>query len=432
MGLKMYANQDKIFDYLIKNHRHFSQSFAYEDVMNFARIVLQATQAGKEYATLKFLQKYCVANDGENKATFFKGDPRKYGNLSGVKKNWIFSLQDRYKHNGNQNEMPSDGNKDGFMDNIKYENICATNITTRKISNKTKPQSLRSKYDKTEYLKKDHVIKFVDYICNLGAREAYNLNHEYLIDDKKWAKALKNDGRPAKLVINSLTDAFSEYYWPTQANEDGEDADANNSNFKSNTIVLNALSESLKTALNDKDSQAVFLQCIKILDWGQVYRGSIRWLVERHENNSLLDDIRLATQILEGNDTDSLTYFENDLIRIDSGLTKVFSLASKISIIYDDRVGAALGLLAKKYLESLNSHIGVPEELDFMPGRKKVRNPSTKTLKFTGRGNKPSFTHARSNLLANWVVGAVANKLGNDWDIRKVEAGLFMIGYRVV
>ena len=427
----MHANQDKIFEHLINIQNYSSQSFAYEDVMKIAREILQATQTGKEYATLKFLQKYCVANDGENKAEFFKGDPRKYGDLPGVKKNWAFSLQDRYKHSSTQNKIPSEENEEGFMQNIKFENMSATNITTSKMSNKTKSQRLRSEFVKNEYLNKTHVKGFVEYICKLEVGTVCNLHHKYSIDDKKWTKALKNDGRPPNLIINSLTDAFSEYFWPTQPNEDEEDVDANNSNFESNAIVLNGLSGLLRAALKENDSQAVFLQCIKILDWGQVYRGSIRWLVERYENNTLLDDIGRATKILEGNTTSALIDFENESIRIDSGLTKVFALASENSIIYDDRVGAALGLLVKKYLESLNSYIGVPEELDFMPGRKKERNSSTKTLKFTGRGNKPSFIHARSNLLANWVVGAVANNLGRPWDIRRVEAGLFMIGYRV-
>lgn len=426
----MHANQDIIFEHLINIQNQSRQSFAYEDVMKIAREILRATQAGKEYATLKFLQKYCVSNDGGNKAAFFKGDPRKYGDLPGVRKNWVFFLKDRYKQNDTQNKMPLDGNKEGFVQNVKFENMSA-NIATSKMVKKAKPQRLRSEFVKDEYLSKTHVKGFLEYICNLEVGKAYNLHHEYTIDDKKWAKALKCDGRPPKLVINSLTDAFSEYFWPTQPNEDEEDVDANNSNFESNAIVLNGLSGLLRAALKENDSQAVFLQCIKILDWGQVYRGSIRWLVERYENNTLLDDIGRATKILEGNTTSALIDFENESIRIDSGLTKVFALASENSIIYDDRVGAALGLLVKKYLESLNSYIGVPEELDFMPGRKKERNSSTKTLKFTGRGNKPSFIHARSNLLANWVVGAVANNLGRPWDIRRVEAGLFMIGYRV-
>jgi len=125
----------------------------------------------------------------------------------------------------------------------------------------------------------------------------------------------------------------------------------------------------------------------------------------------------------------------NSTLRMDSGLTKIYALASEKSIIYDDRVGAALGLLSRKYLESINE-TEVPPELKFMRSNKSERNPSTTVFRFPSRpvkskkSNAPLFPRqAYSNLMANWIVTKLASEL--KWSRHQVEAALFMIGYRV-
>lgn len=199
---------------------------------------------------------------------------------------------------------------------------------------------------------------------------------------------------------------------------------------------MRTLSQEIKYALQSNNAKDVFIQCIKILDWGQVYRGSVSWVLERYENGTLVDDIRYAVQILDGDEWPASNGFIDGSIRMDSGLTKIYSLASEHSIIYDDRVGGALAFLAREYLSS-HEIKEVPPELQFMRGRDKSRNPSRGTLIFPGRPvrgkeDEPLFPqHAYSNLLANWLVAELVDRLGSAWSARKVEAALFMIGYQV-
>lgn len=430
----MPTNHEIIFEHINNSPIFSAKKFSYKSVIAVAKDILQASQSGLEYATLKFLQQYCITDEETNRVGFFAGDPRKYRYKPELKKNWEFSL----KH-GNQSKVKLDGGLS--IDNAEnnHKSGKQINYATRSASESSGGRLICRKFNsewmKDDYLANTYVSGFVNYIRDLENKK--ELHHEYKIVDKRWAKALKIANRPANLHIDSLSDAFNEYFWPTQASDEDEkqDLDLSNSNFKCNELVLNGLSESLRAALVRNDSQELFYQCIRVLDWGQVYRGSIRWLVDRFEKNSLCDDIRASIKTLEGDKTSALDAFSSETLRIDSGLTKIFSLASDRSIIYDDRVGAALGLLVRKYLEKYHPGVGVPEQLDFMPGRHKERNPSTGCFKFTGRGNKSINTsiciHSRSNLLANWVVGAIANNLGKPWTIRRVESGLFMIGYRV-
>lgn len=294
---------------------------------------------------------------------------------------------------------------------------------------KSQKLTSRKEWNKTEYLKEKHVIGLVNYICNLESADGGGLAHEYEI---KWTRHIKAKGGVSTLRIDSLSNAFEEYFWPAI---DSDYIGPAKTDFKSNESILMLLSKSLKDSLNAKKPEALFIECIKILDWGQVYKGSISWIVNQYEMGRLHNSISTASEILAGDEMSCLAKFESGQLRIDSGLTKIYALASDNSIIYDDRVGAALGLLAKRYLESQEQHncsiTGTPDELDFMPGRDKTRNPSTSILKFGKRENNSSYIHARSNLLANWLVGTVAERLGDSWDRRKVEAALFMIGYRV-
>jgi len=77
----------------------------------------------------------------------------------------------------------------------------------------------------------------------------------------------------------------------------------------------------------------VFVAAFKVLDWGQVYKGSAGWLIQEYENGCLSKKLKRGAEILDG-DEDDVTEFEgNRTLRMDFGLTKVYSLCSKHSII---------------------------------------------------------------------------------------------------
>ena len=90
-------NQDIIKEYVENNPDKLggdSGCFTYQEVLAIAKTILNASGPGKEYATLKFLQKYCDICGDKNAADFTEfqhGDPRNYGKLLNVKNDWEFS-----------------------------------------------------------------------------------------------------------------------------------------------------------------------------------------------------------------------------------------------------------------------------------------------------------------------------------------------------
>ncbi len=87
------ANQDIIYSHVLNNPSLLPGLFAYKDVAGIARIILKSTLPGVDYAVLKFLQEYCVPSDAFKDAAFFIGDPRKYENLTALKKSWLFVIK---------------------------------------------------------------------------------------------------------------------------------------------------------------------------------------------------------------------------------------------------------------------------------------------------------------------------------------------------
>ena len=129
-------------------------------------------------------------------------------------------------------------------------------------------------------------------------------------------------------------------------------------------------------------------------------------------------------------------------ILMNSGFTKIYSLLMDNFVIYDSRVGAALGLIIKEFLTEKNI-LKIPKELNFAYGNarptkgdnntKNKRNPSTETYKFSVLRNN-NIHHTINNIKANWLLREIADNSifkQEENPIRTLEAALFMIGYSV-
>jgi hypothetical protein len=131
---------------------------------------------------------------------------------------------------------------------------------------------------------------------------------------------------------------------------------------------------------------------------------------------------------------------------MNSGFTKIYSLYIDDFIIYDGRVGAALGLLVRMFCED-SKFKAVPVELAFAWGKGKEsiyqnscenrRNPSKESYRFPELLNN-SKRHIENNIRANWLLREIIDKtkskfsnLDNSIQMRALEAALFMIGYDV-
>jgi hypothetical protein len=327
-----------------------------------------------------------------------------------------------------------------------------------------------------DYLDMPVVQAFCSYLTELFQDRAFE--HQFEVRWKRWAQHLLNNhqhngrvieqsvgttkaGKPRKITklrLKSLKSAYESYYWPTNslvavsdgtADED-EDECSVVSQFhgvafdrESNEARLTELRKSLTCALRNSDAGMTFTAAMKILDWGQVYKGSVGWLIQNHESGELVKAIKRAIEILDGDLlSDATSFGKMPALRMDSGMTKVYSLASERSIIYDDRVGAALGLIVTNFLKDNVEHQcnadkdKVPEALKFMRSATPSRNPSLGDFKFPPK--KSGALHAQSNLMANWMMCKVAGDLPSLWDKRELfeklqamESALFMLGYGV-
>jgi hypothetical protein len=206
----------------------------------------------------------------------------------------------------------------------------------------------------------------------------------------------------------------------------------------------------MQTALASKKSDVVLAACKAIFDWGGVAKerksggtedASLRWINDQAKKSSLHSQIERAVQLLKKHD-DSLDAFDGHTLLMNSAMTKVYWAADpdKGLVIYDGRVGAALGLLAREFLKSIGCTT-VPDELKFrwggsrdnhVQGLPNKRNPSEGTLRFPSlfTSSKKDFHHAQMMSEASFLLQQVANKLKNV-SVQDLEKALFMIGYDV-
>jgi hypothetical protein len=120
---------------------------------------------------------------------------------------------------------------------------------------------------------------------------------------------------------------------------------------------------------------------------------------------------------------------------MNSGFTKIYSLLLDDFVIYDSRVGAALCLLVRDYLEEIEV-LEIPATLGFAwkdvrGERNGRREPSKGHYRFRELSGR---CHIDNNVRANWLLKDIAHKskfTSTQSPTRALEAALFMIGYSV-
>lgn len=293
---------------------------------------------------------------------------------------------------------------------------------------------------KTEYLALPEVAKFAEFLGMLLSDVRY-LAHSYEMETKGRSQARNN------WSCNSVYDAFLKYEWRYSYIDPSTGEKRKGSSFQESELELSSLSNKLKKAIAEKNSREASYCCQMVLDWGGVLGSSKRGnkkILESFdddlagylaETKSLFD----SHEALLGNEYLVSMEGKNVPVVMNAGFTKIYSVLCEEFIIYDGRVGAALGLLVRKFLEHDNAINVLPESLAFHYGRarniKVNRNPSSASFKFPCLSTS-SPAHIRSNLKANWILQDLSRKgVGkfstlND-PLRGIEAALFMIGYRV-
>lgn len=267
--------------------------------------------------------------------------------------------------------------------------------------------------------------------------------HAYQFDIPKhsrweaWRNHANFDPRyPDVWWCNSVRDAAAKYSW----------SDSGVGPFENLALAL-------QEAVRRDDSMLAAAVCFVILTWGGVRsRGDKRpkafetWIFKQAMSGELCRSLITATARLIPQDNGGTDIFDGRAFFMDSSSTKIYAaLALDLSngvehpkqdvLIYDGRVAAALGLIARYTLASVGIAT-LPENLKFPVERRASRNPSCKGYRFPcfKYGEDGAATHqARARYARNAAryIQAFTRIHAPSADFFKAEQGLFMIGYAV-
>jgi hypothetical protein len=244
------------------------------------------------------------------------------------------------------------------------------------------------------------------------------------------------------VTVDTIEQLFQCYWWDRRT-------------YEGNKEDVDRVRAFVRTAILAEDSEAALdlarSACRRVMEWGfgrgaRAGERNVSWAmgldsalvrVLRNGRETLLSDTPDLS--IFGRNPDPSTHWS----KMNSGWTKYYSFALQAHVIYDSRVGAALGYLVKRYLESLDPELRVdevPASLAFRwaPGQgdKNLRDPSSGPYRFARLlgGSSGSREWARVNIQANWILAAAIEKAGVAWcsgldGFRRVEGALFMLGY---
>jgi hypothetical protein len=283
---------------------------------------------------------------------------------------------------------------------------------------------------KDQYLCMTVVKGFIEYLASLI--DGVPFSHVIVIRDPKLPLDDSRIVNP-KFFIDSLESAFNGYWW-------------NKGGYVENSIKLQEIQCSVRSSLNSVDTTDTLDALREVLMWGaggtgqRLYTANYSWAMKRLP--ILLDSLRLGrTEMISA--TPNLNHFkpsQNPIYaRMNAGYTKYYALACDDVVIYDGRVGAALGLIAKTFCKS-NDIYPLPNELAFRWGAQNGKNPlnrdpSDAIYKF-GRLPAEGAAWAEWNIKASWLLNSALNKSNSPWcsgldGLRRIEAALFVIGYSI-
>lgn len=206
------------------------------------------------------------------------------------------------------------------------------------------------------------------------------------------------------------------------------------------TRELRPLRRALREAIATGVTQARLNAALKgIFDWGMdpaSAQSNYQWALD--QGDGIVDLYLSAFAELA---VEQPTYGIFRTARMNAGYTKVYAIPSLNTIIYDSRVAASFCWLIRRFLLAHPEHAlnGLPRSLKFgVPkgkGKSVIRDPSGDGLQFPALGSSKAW--ASSNVRASWIITAALAEAGPQawcrgrYAIRRVEAGLFMLGYRI-
>ena len=278
---------------------------------------------------------------------------------------------------------------------------------------------------KSNFYKDEKVIEFINWFV---PKIDSGFTHQYI-----------NQRNKKEWQCNSIYNAYENYAWDFRV-KDLEGKTIKGSSFEESSNILDKLSCRLKKSLETKDDILCKDTCLKILEWGGVLRGNKEKIEKIDEEQGLVQYLESVKMILTSEKIE-VPESDDQVVYMNSGFTKIYSLYINDFVIYDSRVGAALGLLVKRFCDDRHLE-DVPKNLKFAyaNGRGKAnRNPDPVEGRFPLLRNTERYgNHLENNLRANWLLKEIlshssnfSNLLPPEKQLRALEAALFMIGYQV-
>jgi len=282
--------------------------------------------------------------------------------------------------------------------------------------------------NKQSYIKTQSVQSFIEWITTI-LDTPNSFHHNYFLKRQK-----------SNWYCDSIFSAYENYAWQFNFTDECNRV-IKGSSFAECEEVLHLLSVKLKNGVAQGDNAIAKEVGRQILEWGGVTNSNI----DKIENmgQEWCTYLSRTKERLDRN-LDSNEYYSSDII-MNSGFTKIYSLIVDNFLIYDGRLGAALGLLVKGFCEEKKLKT-IPDELHFYWGAgresginskgKSRRNPSSD--KYVFKSLHSPKAHLENNIRANWLVEEILmntkskfNGLEESKQMRAFESALFMIGYHV-
>ena len=229
-----------------------------------------------------------------------------------------------------------------------------------------------------------------------------------------------------------LADASRQYSWRGKS-------------WRETMVGLDRLRHDLRDGVDRGNAHDVVAVCEQVLRWGGVSARNVPYL--RSRRHVIVAQLQHLRAVLAENRTPSRseTFFDPDdpatECRMNAGFAKIYSLLCDYCLMYDGRVGAALGLLVRQFCEETGRSV-VPHSLAFAfgsaregsnPKNPKVRNPSRGSLRFPKLRQDSRF-HTKQVMRANWLLRRTLEENPRTFSegedgFHELAAGLFMVGY---
>jgi hypothetical protein len=259
--------------------------------------------------------------------------------------------------------------------------------------------------------------------CQFLAHEwGGNRQHSYAVPSRgklqAWSRTV--DGKWSAV---GLADAASKYAW-------------HGKNFTENKAEFDRLAADLQSAIQRNSKSDVCTILRTIMHWGGAdnsYRqkGTFEW-IERNADE-ISAKLMNAVDLIKDEQA-SLESFDGVNLTMNSTMTKIVSLADPEQrlVIYDGRVGGALGYFVARFAEEREIHqYDLAEQLLFAVDREAKRSPETNRIHFPALfGKTRDRCHASMVRWASQLIWQVAKEC--QASPREIEAALFMWGYNVM